>query len=80
MNLQTLLQDFNPGYISPFLIISLNYIISSLFRKFVVYVSLLVFVGLFSLRLDGVILASFWAIFAPLWLWKLTVQLLICIL
>ena len=66
-------------HIPSFNYLCLNYIISFLFRKFVVYVSLLVFVGLFSLRLDGVILASFWAIFAPLWLWKLTVQLLISI-
>ena len=46
---------------------------SPLFRKFVVYLSLLMFVALFSLRLDGVIKTCYWGIFAPLWIWKLLV-------
>lgn len=54
MNLQTLLQDFNPG-------------------NFVVYISLLVFICLCSLRFDGIIQSSYWAIFTPLWIWKLMV-------
>nr|CAG4638534.1 EOG090X087A [Cyclestheria hislopi] len=56
MNLQTLLQDLNPG-------------------KFVVYISLLIFVSLLSLRLDDVLQTSYWAIFTPLWLWKFLVLL-----
>nr|CAG4643299.1 EOG090X087A [Ilyocryptus agilis] len=39
--------------------------------KFVVYLSLLVFVALLSLRLDGVIKTCYWGVFAPLWIWKL---------
>nr|CAG4637118.1 EOG090X087A [Ceriodaphnia reticulata] len=41
--------------------------------KFVVYLSLLIFVALFSLRLDGVMKTCYWGIFAPLWIWKLLV-------
>lgn len=36
---------------------------------------LLVFTLLFALRLDGYIDWPFWAIFAPLWLWKFTAML-----
>ncbi len=46
---------------------------SLVFRKFVVYLNLLIFVALFSLRLDGVVKISYWGIFAPLWIWKLIV-------
>ncbi|XP_053948419.1 transmembrane protein 185B [Anastrepha obliqua] len=38
--------------------------------KFVVHCSLLAFVGLFALRLDGYIDWPYWAIFTPLWIWK----------
>lgn len=38
--------------------------------KFIVYACLLIFCLLFSLRLDGIILWSFWIIFLPLWIWK----------
>lgn len=38
-----------------------------------VYLSLLIFVALFSLRLDGVLKTCYWGIFAPLWIWKLFV-------
>ena len=38
--------------------------------KFVVYSCLLCFSVLLSLRLDGSIDASYWLVFAPLWLWK----------
>lgn len=38
--------------------------------KFVVYASLLVFVLLFSLRVDEIVLWSYWLVFLPLWLWK----------
>lgn len=40
------------------------------FRKFVVFFSLLIFIALFSLRLDGVLSTCYWSIFAPLWIWK----------
>lgn len=40
-------------------------------RKFVVYLCLLIFTALISLRLDEVIKTSYWAIFSPLWVWKL---------
>nr|CAG4650255.1 EOG090X087A [Sida crystallina] len=56
MNLQTILQDFNPG-------------------KFVVYINLLIFVCLCSLRLDGFIEYSYWLVFTPLWIWKLMIEL-----
>ena len=42
-------------------------------RNFVVYISLLVFICLCSLRFDGIIQSSYWAIFTPLWIWKLMV-------
>lgn len=38
--------------------------------KFVVYGCLLVFCLLFALRLDGIIVWSYWIIFLPLWIWK----------
>jgi len=41
--------------------------------KFVVYSCLLVFTILFALRLDGTLEWSYWAVFAPLWFWKLLV-------
>lgn len=34
------------------------------------YLSLLMFVALLSLRLDGVLKTCYWGIFAPLWIWK----------
>ncbi|XP_062514046.1 transmembrane protein 185A-like [Corticium candelabrum] len=39
--------------------------------KFVVFFSLLLFSIVLSLRLDGVVTCSYWAVFTPLWLWKL---------
>ncbi|XP_062850322.1 transmembrane protein 185A-like isoform X2 [Trichomycterus rosablanca] len=41
--------------------------------KFLIYVSLLLFSVLLALKLDGVIHASYWAVFTPIWLWKLMV-------
>ncbi|XP_046440062.1 transmembrane protein 185B-like [Daphnia pulex] len=36
--------------------------------KFVAYLSLLIFVALLSLRLDGVLKTDYWGIFSPLWI------------
>ncbi|XP_037544349.1 transmembrane protein 185-like [Nematolebias whitei] len=41
--------------------------------KFLIYSCLLLFSMLLSLRLDGVIQWSYWAVFTPIWLWKLLV-------
>ncbi|CAD7670595.1 unnamed protein product [Nyctereutes procyonoides] len=41
--------------------------------KFLIYACLLLFSVLLPLRLDGVIHWSYWAVFAPIWLWKLLV-------
>lgn len=41
--------------------------------KFLIYACLLLFSVLLPLRLDGVIQWSYWAVFAPIWLWKLLV-------
>ncbi|XP_040491898.1 transmembrane protein 185A isoform X1 [Ursus maritimus] len=41
--------------------------------KFLIYACLLLFSVLLALRLDGVIQWSYWAVFAPIWLWKLMV-------
>ncbi|KAG1698547.1 Transmembrane protein 185-like [Nymphon striatum] len=41
--------------------------------KFLVYTSLLIFTLLFALRLDGDIKWSYWAVFLPLWIWKMIV-------
>ncbi|XP_035265701.1 transmembrane protein 185A [Anguilla anguilla] len=41
--------------------------------KFLIYACLLLFSVLLSLRLDGVIQWSYWAVFTPIWLWKLMV-------
>lgn len=41
--------------------------------KFLIYSCLLLFSVLLSLRLDGVIQWSYWAVFTPIWLWKLLV-------
>ncbi|UYV60379.1 TMEM185A [Cordylochernes scorpioides] len=38
--------------------------------KFVVYVCLWLFTLLLTLRLDGIITWSYWAVFLPLWFWK----------
>lgn len=38
--------------------------------KFLIYACLLLFSVLLPLRLDGVLPWSYWAVFAPLWLWK----------
>lgn len=45
----------------------------SLLSKFLIYACLLLFSVLLSLRLDGIIKWSYWAVFAPIWLWKLMV-------
>lgn len=46
----------------------------SLFNsKFLIYACLLLFSVLLSLRLDDKIQWSYWAVFAPIWLWKLLV-------
>ncbi|KAG2464377.1 T185B protein, partial [Polypterus senegalus] len=42
-------------------------------HKFLIYACLLLFSVLLSLRLDGIIEWSYWAVFAPIWLWKLMV-------
>ncbi|KAJ4948772.1 hypothetical protein JOQ06_020295 [Pogonophryne albipinna] len=42
-------------------------------NKFLIYSCLLLFSVLLSLRLDGVIQWSYWAVFTPIWLWKLLV-------
>lgn len=41
--------------------------------KFLIYACLLLFSVLLALRLDGVIEWSYWAVFTPIWLWKLMV-------
>lgn len=41
--------------------------------KFLIYACLLLFSVLLALRLDGVIQWSYWAVFTPIWLWKLLV-------
>ena len=41
--------------------------------KFLIYACLLLFSVLLALRLDGVIQWSYWAVFSPIWLWKLMV-------
>ncbi|XP_070113528.1 transmembrane protein 185A isoform X3 [Equus przewalskii] len=41
--------------------------------KFLIYACLLLFSVLLALRLDGIIQWSYWAVFAPIWLWKLMV-------
>ncbi|XP_045919943.1 transmembrane protein 185-like [Micropterus dolomieu] len=41
--------------------------------KFLIYSCLLLFSVLLSLRLDGVIQWNYWAVFTPIWLWKLLV-------
>jgi hypothetical protein len=41
--------------------------------KFVVYGCLLIFILLFALRLDGIIMWNYWIIFLPLWIWKVLV-------
>ncbi|XP_053485295.1 transmembrane protein 185A-like isoform X2 [Ictalurus furcatus] len=41
--------------------------------KFLIYASLLLFSILLALKLDGVIQWSYWAVFTPIWLWKLMV-------
>nr|XP_057924609.1 transmembrane protein 185-like isoform X2 [Doryrhamphus excisus] len=41
--------------------------------KFLIYLCLLLFSVLLSLRLDGVIHWSYWAVFTPIWLWKVLV-------
>lgn len=47
---------------------------SGLFNsKFLIYACLLLFSVLLSLRLDDKIQWSYWAVFAPIWLWKLMV-------
>jgi len=46
---------------------------SSPCSKFLIYACLLLFSVLLSLRLDGIIQWSYWAVFAPIWLWKLMV-------
>ena len=38
--------------------------------KFVVFTALLLFSLLYTLKLDGVLAWSWWAVFAPLWVWK----------
>uniref|UniRef100_A0A8I3WW31 Transmembrane protein 185A n=1 Tax=Callithrix jacchus TaxID=9483 RepID=A0A8I3WW31_CALJA len=42
-------------------------------HKFLIYACLLLFSVLLALRLDGIIQWSYWAVFAPIWLWKLMV-------
>lgn len=41
--------------------------------KFLIYASLLLFSVLLALKLDGVLQVSYWAVFTPIWLWKLMV-------
>ncbi|KAE8584444.1 hypothetical protein XENTR_v10020969 [Xenopus tropicalis] len=41
--------------------------------KFLIYACLLLFSVLLALRLDNIIQWSYWAVFAPIWLWKLMV-------
>ncbi|XP_077286966.1 transmembrane protein 185A isoform X2 [Arctopsyche grandis] len=41
--------------------------------KFVVHTCLLIFTALLALRLDNVITWSYWAVFAPIWVWKMLV-------
>lgn len=53
--------------------LSLTVNMSFFFSKFLIYSCLLLFSVLLSLRLDGVIQWSYWAVFTPIWLWKLLV-------
>ena len=41
--------------------------------KFIVYTCLLMFSVMFALKLDGNLDVSYWAVFMPLWIWKLLV-------
>ena len=43
--------------------------------KFVVFTALLLFSLLYTLKLDGVLAWSWWAVFAPLWVWKVRQQM-----
>ena len=42
--------------------------------KFLLFFMLFVFSFLLALRLDGTIQWSYWAVFAPIWIWKITVM------
>lgn len=55
------------------LLLSFTIHIFFFFSKFLIYSCLLLFSVLLSLRLDGVIQWSYWAVFTPIWLWKLLV-------
>lgn len=86
MNLQSIFQDFNPRYVGslPHRITTNNETATILIppmsrSKFIVHTSLLAFTVLFALRLDGLIDWPFWAIFAPLWIWKGIATLGACI-
>lgn len=45
------------------------------FSKFIIHCSLMLFTIFFSLKLDGTIQWNYWAVFAPIWFWKLMVIL-----
>lgn len=65
-------------YYSPFqyhIFVNVNHLKQFSFSpsKFLIYACLLLFSVLLALRLDGIIQWSYWAVFAPIWLWKLMV-------
>lgn len=43
------------------------------FSKFLLFFTLLIFSILLALRLDGAISWSYWAVFTPIWIWKIMV-------
>ncbi|XP_075248748.1 uncharacterized protein LOC142341581 isoform X2 [Convolutriloba macropyga] len=43
---------------------------SCVFSKFIVYLSILLFLLLLALKLDGLLAISFWSVFTPLFVWK----------
>lgn len=43
------------------------------FSKFLLFFTLFIFSILLALRLDGAITWSYWAVFTPIWIWKIMV-------
>ena len=46
---------------------------SCMLSKFAVYTSVLFFMLLLALKLDGLITLTFWSVFSPLFIWKVLV-------
>ena len=47
--------------------------VTSSFSKFFLFLMLFIFTILLALRLDNTINWSFWAVFTPIWIWKVLV-------